>query len=844
MKYLSDNALSQSKLFLNALFGNMHSDGWLILWKPDKKSVSVPVSDLDQAAEITQALKSGHNVYFGLGLQGKKPSEWSRGKADGVMAIPGLWLDMDIAGPGHKETRIPPDQETAIEFLNGLPWEPTILVHSGGGIHAYWLFKEPWVFDDKEERIKAQEVSERFQAYVKRAAKEKHGWHLDSTHDLARVLRVPGTLNHKSNPPVQVKIIAHDDSCRYNPGDFDEYVESIVLTSDYRTEFPGSGSWPPAAIEPIVQGCSFMRHCLDDAKTLPEPHWLSMLTILGRCENAASLAHEWSSPYPRYSPQKTDKKLEHATDENSGPRTCQFIETAFQFDPCKSCPNHGKVRSPIQLGAPKPSKAIYSLSSKAEKDDRWHAIREHFPRTAFPWGVLPKEIAESLNQLARSCATSPNSLPGVALSILASTLGNRVMVSPKESWKEPMIFWHADIRESGEGKTPASNLLVKPLHLFQAREHERFEDAMARYRANERKPRGEQDNLREPSERRFFTTDFTMEGLSAALAGNPLGGLFIDVSELSILITSQNQYKPGGADRENWIKMWDGNPVGAIRKSKSIYLPGPRVSVAGGIQPRVFREVFGGRGGLYLEDGTIYRFLYVHESHTFRELTSEPWSESNMEAWGELLNASRKWAEGEVQPMDMVLSPYAQRRFTEWRNDLASREDLLPREFRLFLSKAYSYCLRLMGVLHCLWAFSHDCKPNRELGIDDLDRGIRAVEFYLGQAVDAMMTLLGIEGPKADEKRAKLDVLAEALENVRVKVSSKGRVLVSDIMEAFNELMGADGELFDDIKPCAAFLRDSGLNAPVKAQRCDGGKGTCLNWDSKVDDFISRHQSA
>jgi hypothetical protein len=85
----------------------------------------------------------------------------------------------------------------------------------------------------------------------------------------------------------------------------------------------------------------------------------------------------------------------------------------------------------------------------------WEAVSEVFPRTDYPWEVLPKRIARSLKQLARACASSPNALPGAACCILASTIGRLASVSPKDGWEEPLIFWHGHISPSGTGKTPA-----------------------------------------------------------------------------------------------------------------------------------------------------------------------------------------------------------------------------------------------------------------------------------------------------------------------------------------------------------------------------------------------------
>ncbi|ACL04305.1 hypothetical protein Dalk_2612 [Desulfatibacillum aliphaticivorans] len=840
MKELELSAQCESQQFLNTLYGDIEEEAHLVLWtKQDTKTEFFHVSDIPEATQYAESRKSTHDVYFGLGLQRDKQPSWSRGKANSVVGIPGLWLDLDIVGPGHAETSIPEDREAAMTFLEGLPWKPTLLVNSGGGVHAYWLFKEPWIFDDEKERIEAQELSARFQLHVRNLAKETHGWNLDNTSDLARLLRVPGSLNHKSEPPTIVSIIKHHDQNRFNPDDFEEIVKDIVVPTDFGSEYSGNSDWTPANIDLIVHGCSFMRHCKDDADSLPEPHWHSMMTVLSRCHNALNLVHEWSSPYPKYDKQKTERKLNHALN-SPGPHTCQFIETIHQYDQCSGCSNRGKIKSPIQLGAPRRSSAVYNLSSDSNKAERWEAVRDYFPRTNFPWGTLPDGITESLMQLARSCAISPNPLPGVALSTMASTVGNKVTMSPKDSWKEPVIIWHADIRESGEGKTPASRKLIEPLYLFQNKEHERFMAETKKFHAANKKAKGGQNPvMEEPVERGYVTSDFTLEGLNQELSGHPTGGLFCDLSELSAFISGQNQYKSRGTDRENLLKFWDGGHIRVSRKSGSIYIRNPRVSLAGGIQPYVFRTVFGAKNGIALADGTIYRFLFVYEKSKTRKQTPEAWSNSNKQAWYKSIEYSAHWADSRNDPLKMILSKEAQAAFFDWENELREFKEVLPHEFRGFISKASSHCLRLTGATHCLWACHHGCEPDGILGLDDIQRGMKVTEFYLGQSVDAMMTLLGIETSETSHGPSKEAVLAMALKGIKDGLVSN-KILMADVMEMYNGLADTDNE-FSSSRSFGVFVRGLGFTVPKGTQRVGDKTGVCMEWNSGVDNFISEH---
>jgi hypothetical protein len=77
-------------------------------------------------------------------------SQYRLSRREGRLAFgaPGVWLDVDFLGPGHKSTNLPESIEQVIEILHraGLArFMPTMAVHSGGGLHLYWLFRESWI---------------------------------------------------------------------------------------------------------------------------------------------------------------------------------------------------------------------------------------------------------------------------------------------------------------------------------------------------------------------------------------------------------------------------------------------------------------------------------------------------------------------------------------------------------------------------------------------------------------------------------------------------------------------------------------------------------------------------
>lgn len=162
---------------------------------------------IDAGAEYAAAHAERTDVYLGVGMRRTIPSLGLRGLADEVDGIPGFYADVDVAGPHHKKQNLPPTIEAAGEILKALGVAPTLTIASGHGLQAYWLFPEPWIFETPAERERAATLSRRFGATI-RAIAAARSFGVDSVFDLARVLRLAGTINHKRGERVPTRIIA------------------------------------------------------------------------------------------------------------------------------------------------------------------------------------------------------------------------------------------------------------------------------------------------------------------------------------------------------------------------------------------------------------------------------------------------------------------------------------------------------------------------------------------------------------------------------------------------------------------------------------------------------------
>lgn len=187
--------------FLQLLWGE-RPPGYIELWTKSSKKSNYLKSPL--GANII-ATEGAPDVYTGTCLAFRQFDARQRAKATQRIAIAGLWLDVDVnGGPDNKRGSAPCKQDA--ERLARQLHEPTLIVDSGYGVHAWWLLTEPWRFNDLAEQQQAAVASAQWYALHRRAA-QRHGWTIDHTHDLARLLRVPGTTNAKGDPARPVDVI-------------------------------------------------------------------------------------------------------------------------------------------------------------------------------------------------------------------------------------------------------------------------------------------------------------------------------------------------------------------------------------------------------------------------------------------------------------------------------------------------------------------------------------------------------------------------------------------------------------------------------------------------------------
>lgn len=220
-------------------------------------------TDLDAATNYVTYLDSEHRqgIYARVSTLKQALPAGKRGGAADTCAIPAMWCDLDIDGPGHEHQvcpadctkqhthitlPLPPDEDAGRQVIanTGFP-EPTIWIHSGGGLYPIWLFSTPWLIDDNN-RNAAKTMAADWQKIIENAAAELGWWYGRGVGDLARVLRIPGTINRKEGLARPCRIISASPH-RYTVEELQE-----ALDKAHARYLPETSAAPVVPATPVI----------------------------------------------------------------------------------------------------------------------------------------------------------------------------------------------------------------------------------------------------------------------------------------------------------------------------------------------------------------------------------------------------------------------------------------------------------------------------------------------------------------------------------------------------------------------------------------------------------------
>jgi len=529
-----------------------------------------------------------YNIYFATCTRKEKS-----GKKKSVKKIPGLWCDVDAKHFSNKEEAFEHIRCTIAN--NNI--KPTFIIDSGNGYHLYFLFKKPEILESSDD-------IPRLEGYVKGVSELFGG---DYTHDISRVMRLPGFYNMKDpQNPKACEVIRYRPKRRYSLRDFDKYWTAVLK---------------PQCVPDIE---------IDNMpEYIPERFW-----VLLRKDNR--LKKTWEG-------ERSD------LNDTSGSGFDMALADAL----VKHKFTDGEIARIL-------SDATYSKTNHRTKKYLTYTISKARGLSNKPYPIANDEVEpfpvvfpSKLQKILKQASKAINCpIDFLGLGLLASAgiaIGNSRAIQIKKGWDESPIIYGGIVADPGAKKSPALKFILQPIYNIQKslkneyeKEKKVYKEQLAKDKTKSRdwkKSSGKKPlKPEEPIMKQIFTTDSTLEAFAEVLEKNQRGVIFAS-DELTGWVHAMDQYKRGkGGDRQAWLSFWNKAQVIVNRKNRKepIVIQEPMVCVIGCLPPDVLSDLSDERGR---KDGFIHRIVFTYPKNIQLKWNEDETPEEAFEALDRIFNS-------------------------------------------------------------------------------------------------------------------------------------------------------------------------------------------------------------
>jgi hypothetical protein len=413
-------------------------------------------------------------------------------------------------------------------------------------------------------------------------------------------------------------------------------------------------------------------------------------------------------------------------------------------------------------------------SRNGKADPEWESpipLCEQPVAEPFPVEVFPARIARFATEAARAVGVPLDFVGLPILAIAGGAVGASRALEIKAQWTQRPLLYVGVVGSPGDGKTPALDLVAKPIYKAQQKlkveydaAMERYETELAEYNRLKKAARNNNQDVKLPDEPdkptldRVMVNDATVESLGPVLSQNSRGVIMIR-DELAAWVTSANQYKGGrGSDRQFWLSNWAGVPATIDRakhQAVPIIIPHPFVSVVGGVQPDLLATLRDEKGRA---DGFLDRILFAFpDAGPAPEWTWEEIPEETLAPWHqvieELLRLNQQSGQHGQKPELLRLATEARGSWEEIINSIVRDQNRLhfPAILKGPWAKLKVYAARLALIVHLLRWIARETEE-KNVDRESVTRAGELIRYFQSHA-RKVYAAIGADPEVEDAKR-------------------------------------------------------------------------------------------
>ena len=214
--------------FFNQLYGKITTPhfAYLTKFKGGKKFYSFKVADESQrmamAIKAIELSDNGVDIWHSVNTVSVAPYGNKRGDESVISYQTAIVTDIDILSDAHKSTNLASNFDEAKSFL---PFTPSLILDSGYGLQAYYIFDQPILITNQNR----EELKQRNNLLLDVIRQRANGKDIDGVGDLPRILRTPSTFNCKlgtQNAPMCH--VVENSGLRFSPIEIDEKLNAMI----------------------------------------------------------------------------------------------------------------------------------------------------------------------------------------------------------------------------------------------------------------------------------------------------------------------------------------------------------------------------------------------------------------------------------------------------------------------------------------------------------------------------------------------------------------------------------------------------------------------------------------
>lgn len=602
-----------------------------------------------------------------------------------------------------------------VELLtNDTEMPPSFVIDSGNGIQPLWVIAREPLTPEAVERVEAEN----------RAVEAALG--AIGTHNVDRLLRLPGTVNF----PNQKKRKRGRVACQARL----LYAASVTYTAD---QAAGLGTH----LQTLVNGSALVR-AISKAKSKAQQSTATdapeLPDLLLRIEAATTT---WPTLTRRWGGDWTD--LKDASDSAKAMSLGRLLRRAgFTFDEMAMALTHHPDTTEWTRGKGEANKSreLHRIYDNADSEEEpadpelldnpdmsvLRLVRSE-PRP-LPLDVFGPDWRRWIESASDAAACRVDYVTAPLLSSASAQIGNARWAQAVPGWAEPPHLWTCGVGDSGSGKSPGSDVLMRDiLPEIERRMCVDFPDQMNAWKADAElhtarteawktevrtaqkgglapplPPSG--DPPVAPQSPRLRQNDVTVEKVAALLAAAAPKGLLIVRDELAGWLAGMNAYNDAG--RAFWIESYGGRPYRVERQKhpEPIVVPHLAVAATGGAQPALLAEMF-----QEADDGLLARIAWFWpDPLPFRLGRTVPDTAWAIEAFDRLRLLQMNVADGVARPVMVPLATSALADLEAFGQEMQERQQAAGGLMRSALGKARGLAMRLALVLEFLWWCGRD----------------------------------------------------------------------------------------------------------------------------------------